>query len=62
MAQPTPEEQQQEGRIRLTCDLTKSLHRRLKQAALDDDKSLSPQRLTSLPALLQAFFSGSCPY
>jgi hypothetical protein len=34
-------EPQEEGRTRMTCDLSKSLHWRLKQAALDRRQSLS---------------------
>lgn len=34
-------EPQEEGRVRMTVDLSKSLHRRLKRAALDRDINLS---------------------
>lgn len=34
-------EPQEEGRVRLTADLPKSLHKRLKQAALDRDKPMT---------------------
>jgi hypothetical protein len=36
-----PLEPQEEARTRFTVDLPRSLHRRLKQAALDGDQSMS---------------------
>lgn len=38
---PAPQEPLEEARVRLTADLPRSLHRRLKQAALDRDQSMS---------------------
>lgn len=37
----TPQEPQEEGRVRLTADLPKSLHKRLKRAALDRDQPMT---------------------
>lgn len=36
-----PPDAQEEGRVRMTVDLPKSLHRRLKRAALDREINLS---------------------
>ena len=36
-----PQEPVEEARVRFTCDLPKSLHKRLKQRALDQDQSMS---------------------
>jgi len=36
-----PQELQEEGRVRFTVDLPKTLHRRLKQRALDADQPMT---------------------
>lgn len=36
-----PQQPQEEGRVRFTVDLPKSLHRRLKQRALDADQPMT---------------------
>lgn len=37
----TPQDLQEEPRVRLTADLPKSLHKRLKRAALDRDQPMT---------------------
>ena len=41
MTDATPQNPPDEARIRLTVDLPRSVHRQLKQAALDTDQTLS---------------------
>lgn len=52
-AAATPEPQE-EGRVRMTVDLPKSLHRRLKRAAVDKEISLSDLTRQALAEWLDA--------